>query len=148
VITPFRSATDDALLLVNRGWVQKSGPAGDAPSIITDTEFKTVQGLVGRLPRVGIRPGEAFEGPREWPRVGVYPTLNEVAAELGEPVLPVVLLLRPEADYGFVRHWEPNISGPMTHYSYAFQWFAMAAAVIVIAAWHMTKRFRRDPGKA
>jgi cytochrome oxidase assembly protein ShyY1 len=27
----------------------------------------------------------------------------------------------------------------MTNYSYAFQWFAMAAAVLAILAWHFRK---------
>ena len=143
VISAFRPSTDDALILVNRGWVPKAGPGGDQPEIAVDDEFKTIHGLVGHLPRVAIRPGEAFEGSQGWPRIGVYPTLDEVARELGEPVLPVVLLLSPADPDGFVRNWEPDISGPMTHYSYAFQWFAMAAAVIGIAGWHTQKRFRK-----
>jgi len=96
------------------------------------------------LPRVAIRPGEAFAVHGDWPRVAVYPSLREVADELGEEVLPIVLLLRPEAEDGFVRHWQPNVSGPMTHYSYAFQWFALALAVVAITAWHLHKRYRRD----
>lgn len=144
VISAFRPSAEDALLLVNRGWVQKAGPGGEQPEIGLDDDFKTIHGLAGHLPRVAIRPGEAFEGSQGWPRIGVYPTLDEVALELGEPVLPVVLLLSASDPDGFVRRWEPDISGPMTHYSYAFQWFAMAAAVIGIAGWHTRKRFRKS----
>ena len=143
VISPFRPSTDDGVVLVNRGWVRKAGPGEDGPLITVDDEFKTVHGLVGHLPRVAIRPGEAFEGVQTWPRIGVYPTVDEIARELGESVLPVVLLLSPGDPNGFVRHWEPDISGPMTHYSYAFQWFAMAAAAIGIAGWHTRKRFAK-----
>jgi surfeit locus 1 family protein len=148
VITPFRPNTTDSLLLVNRGWVPKNGPSGDAPEIPVDGDFHTVQGLVGHLPRVAIRPGEAFAGRDGWPRVALYPTLDEMAAELGEPVLPAVLLLSPTAEYGFLRHWQPNIRGPLTNYSYALQWFAMAAATVAIVAWHTRKRWLRGTGKA
>jgi len=144
VITPFAPSSREPLLLVNRGWIARPDDAGTLPDLSVDTEFKTIRGLVGHLPRVAIRPGEAFAVHGDWPRVAVYPSLREVADELGEEVLPIVLLLRPEAEDGFVRHWQPNVSGPMTHYSYAFQWFALALAVVAITAWHLHKRYRRD----
>ena len=146
VITPFRPSTNDPLLLVNRGWVPKRGPGGGLPDLDVIRESHTLQGLVGHLPRVAIRPGEAIAERGPWPRVALYPTLDEVAAELGEPVLPVVLLLSPQAEGGFRRRWEPDISGPLTNYSYAAQWFAMAAAVIALGVWHTRKRWLREQG--
>jgi len=143
VITPFAPSSREPLLLVNRGWIARPEDPRTIPDLSVDTEFKTIRGLVGHLPRVAIRPGEAFAVHGDWPRVAVYPTLREVADELGEDVLPVVLLLRPDAEDGFVRHWQPNVSGPMTHYSYAFQWFALALAVVAITAWHLHRKFRR-----
>lgn len=144
VITPFEPSTNDPLLLVNRGWVPKPQHPDDLTDIAIDGEFITVRGLAGRLPRVAIRPGEAFAVHGEWPRVALYPTTDEVGAELQAPVLPVVLLLAADEPGGFVRRWQPNISGPMTNYSYAFQWFAMAAAVILGVGWYMRKRWRGE----
>lgn len=139
VITPFRLAANDSLLLVNRGWIAKTSQDGPLPDLSVDPVTGTVHGLAGRLPRVGIRPGEAFEGQAEWPRVAVYPDLDEVATQLEEPVLPAVLLLGADEADGFVRRWQPNVSGPATHYGYAFQWFAMASAVVVLLAWYWRK---------
>lgn len=144
VITPLRPGNRQPLLLVNRGWVAKTGFAGELPEIDVDVNIRAVRGLAGRLPRVGIRPGEAFEGSVSWPRIAVYPTLDEVATQLEETVLPVVLLLAPDADDGFARSWQPNVSGPMTHYGYAFQWAAMATAVAVILFWRLRRRRQRD----
>jgi len=140
VITPFEPATSDELLLINRGWLPKSADV----DLGIDDKSRTVRGLAGHLPRVAIRPGEAFMEHDGWPRVGLYPSLTEVAAELGAEVLPTVLLLHPQADEGFIRRWEPDVSGPMTHYSYAFQWFAMAMTVAGIAGWQTYKRFVRE----
>ena len=142
VITPFQPATNDPLLLVNRGWIPKgASPAGE-PDLIVGSDFTTARGLVGHLPRVAIRPGDAFVGDESWPRVALYPTVEEVSAALGEDVIPRILLLSPDDSDGFVRQWRPNVSGPMTHYSYAFQWFAMAIAVVAIAGWQLRKRWR------
>ncbi len=144
VITPFKPNSNHPLLLVNRGWIRKSGPAGEIPPLDVDDELRTVRGLVGHLPRVAIRPGEAFEGSDDWPRIAVYPNRDEVAAELGEALLPALLLLNPDDKDGFVRQWQPNVSGPMTHYGYAFQWFAMAMAIVAIFIWNLRKGRRRD----
>ena len=140
VITPFEPSISDDLLLVNRGWLPKSADV----DLGIDAESRTVRGVAGHLTRVAIRPGEAFTEHDEWPRVGLFPTLAEIAAELGEELLPTVLLLHPDADDGFVRRWEPDVSGPMKHYSYAFQWFAMAVAAAGIAGWQTYKRFARE----
>ena len=143
VVTPFEPSTNDPLLLVNRGWIPKGRSLDDLPDLDVSADFISVRGLVGHLPRVAIRPGEAFAEHGPWPRVALYPTADEVAAELDEPVLPVALLLAPEAPDGFVRSWQPNVSGPMTHYSYAFQWFAMATAVAGLVGWYLRKSRRR-----
>ena len=144
VITPVELAEDDRLLLVNRGWVDKRAGRPDDANFSGVGEWLRFRGRIGRLPRVGIRSGEAFEGPDEWPRVAVYPTIDEVAAELGRDLKPFVLLLDAGEERGFERNWEPAQSGPMTHYGYAFQWFAMALTVVAISGWHLHKRFRKQ----
>ena len=144
VITPFEPSANDPWLLVNRGWIPKPTHPDERTDIEVPAEYGYVRGLVGHLPRVAIRPGEAFAVRDGWPRLALYPTTEEVASELGHSVLPVVLLLGQNEDNGFVRRWQPNVSGPMTHYSYAFQWFALAVAVVGIAGWQLRKRWRHD----
>ena len=144
VITPFETSSNNELLLVNRGWIPKHRFEDGVPLIAVDQRRRTIYGLVGRLPGVGIRAGEAFEGSTAWPRVAVYPNLIDIATELESPVLPVVLLMSPDADGGFVRRWQPSTRGPMMHYGYAFQWFAMAAALLAILIWQIPKWQRLD----
>ncbi|MGI9261820.1 MAG: SURF1 family protein [Woeseiaceae bacterium] len=140
VITPFEPTISNELLLINRGWLPKTADV----DLTIDDESRTVRGLAGNLPLVTIRPGEAFAEHGNWPRVALYPTIEEVAAELDEELLPKILLLHPDAEDGFVRRWEPDVGGPMTHYSYAFQWFAMAVVASSIAGWQTYKRFSRE----
>lgn len=142
VITALETAPDAPLLLVNRGWVEKPPRRDELPDIEADGGWRTVRGRVGNLPRVGIRSGDAFAGAEGWPRIGVYPTTAEVAAQFGRDVRPFVLLLDPGESDGFLRQWQPQESGPLMHYGYAFQWFAMCAAVVAVSIWQLRKRWR------
>ena len=55
------------------------------------------------------------------------------------------MLLDPEDADGYLRDWQPPETGSFTHYSYAFQWFAMAIAVLAILAWNFRrKRLKAD----
>lgn len=136
VISALETAPGEPLLLVNRGWVARPDRFEDGPDLALDDEWHSVRGRVGYLPRVGIRSGEAFANPGDWPRVAVYPNADEVAAQLGRPVLPFVLLLDPGEPSGFARDWRPQQAGPMRHYGYAVQWFALCLTVIGLAVWH------------
>ena len=133
VITPFEYSADDPLLLVNRGWLPKQADESAALPIAVDGREQEIRGRVGRLPRVGIRPGPAFADDTGWPRRAVWPESQEVAAALGREVLPFVLLADPDPSSGLVRRWQPQEIGPMRHLGYAVQWFALALAVIVTA---------------
>ena len=144
VITAFRYAANQPLLIVNRGWIARPGAQEADPVLSTGGARGTIRGRVSHLPRVGIRPGDAFEGAGDWPKTAIYPTLDDVSAELGQELLPFVLLLSPDHDDGFVRRWQPRENGPMMHYGYAFQWFAMATTVFVILLWQLRKRQIRE----
>jgi len=136
VIAALEMAPDEPLLLVNRGWFARPDREEEQPDLALDGEWRTVHGRVGYLPRVGIRSGEAFANPGDWPRVAVYPNVDEVAAQLGRPVRPFVMLLDPDEPGGFARDWRPQQAGPMRHYGYAVQWFALCLTVIALAVWH------------
>jgi surfeit locus 1 family protein len=136
VVTPFEYESDEPLLLVNRGWVAKTEgaePAAERAREEVESGTTTVRGRAGHLPRVGIRAGEAFADNRGWPRTANWPTIDELSAALGHDVLPFVLLVDPEPGSALVRRWQPQQAGPMRHIGYAFQWFALALAVVIVA---------------
>ncbi|MEL7184912.1 MAG: SURF1 family protein [Pseudomonadota bacterium] len=138
VITPLELGADVPVLLVNRGWIETN--AFDSTSLEVTEETLQVRGRAGSLPKAGYKMGEAFEPSATWPKHAVYPSLDDVAAELGRDVHPFVLLMTPEEENGFFRHWVPTEFGPSKHFGYAFQWFAMAAVLFGLLLWNYKRR--------
>jgi len=139
VFTPFLMRGELKYILVNRGWVPRPAAGEPAPEVSVGSAARAIRGRVGYLPRIGIRSGGPFESGADWPKIGTYPTLEDLSGQLGQELLPFILLLSPEDDDGYERHWQPRERGPMMHYGYAFQWFAMATAVLGMLLWRMRK---------
>lgn len=146
VVTPLEIADDEPLLLVNRGWMEKTGLQPDPvlleQRLALPPTRVTVRGRAGSLPKPGMRLGEAIPASAEWPKTAVYPTTDDAAAALGREVRPFVLLMDPHDDDGFARHWVPEEMGPGKHFGYALQWFAMGAVLAGLLVWHYRRRER------
>ena len=143
VVTPLVFSDDNDVLLVNRGWIEKAGDTVDPSLLSVDATNLTVHGRAGSLPRAGYKMGDAITPGSPWPKHAVYPTLDEVAAALGQGVQPFVLLMEPDYEFGFVRHWVPEEMGPGRHFAYALQWFAMGAVLAILLVWHFRRRRNR-----
>jgi len=133
--------------LVNRGWVDLGASRQSLPDVaLPDTAVGSPLIIEGFLsaPSKGFASGEALPEQGDWPRVLQYFDYDAIEGALGEPIVPAVLQLqklsadmssstvltsRPEF---LTANWQPAASGPAKHYSYAFQWFAMAVGLTVI----------------
>jgi len=124
---------DGAALLVDRGWIpqDRSGFDSTAPAGVI-----TVTGSWRALPRPGMRLAGTVNCPAEtqFPAVVLYPTLDDVECLLARPVVGGLLLMDAEVPGGFVREWTDFGFPPQRHYGYAFQWFALAVAALVVFA--------------
>ena len=140
VVTPLLSQDGAPALLVNRGWIEKTGGDIDIDLLATPANRTTVRGRAGSLPRAGYKMGDAIGPATDWPMTAVYPTLDEVATALGREVQPFVLLMDHEEARGFYRHWVPTEFGPGQHFGYAVQWFAMGAVLAGLLVWNYRKK--------
>lgn len=130
VLTAFRPAHGDYLLIVDRGW--RPGLAQDADDEIDkQLDSDRVRGMLAPFPRPAIRL-EGVSTNSDWPKVVQFPDETEFARLLNEPVAGVRLLLDETAKEGFARDWKAPGIPAERHYAYAFQWFSLAVALIVI----------------
>jgi surfeit locus 1 family protein len=124
----------DAWLLVNRGWTPWSHASGTEPALPPLPEGEvSLRGVYAPYPGSGIRVGgNSLLLQKKWPKLTLAIDANEVAADLGKPLLPRMLLLDAEPASGFVRAWTPNLMPPERHRAYAFQWFAFIVAAFAM----------------
>ena len=121
------------LLLVDRGWIGWNHAQGTTPAIPPARSQTEVTGIYAPYPGSGIRVGgNPLPAQTTWPKLTLHLDAAEIAADLGRPVLPRILLSDPDATSGFVREWTPNVMPPERHAAYAFQWFALAVAVLAV----------------
>jgi surfeit locus 1 family protein len=140
ILTPLEITSGEPLLLVNRGWVEKTAADFDVDRLELPQGELTVRGRAGSLPKAGYKMGNAIPATEEWPKHAVYPSSEEVATALGREIQPFVLLLDHNEQNGFLRHWVPSEFGPGKHFGYALQWFAMGAVLSGLLIWNYRKK--------
>ena len=143
VLTPLR-LDGGAAILVNRGWIALGASRQTLPVLATPTESVTVSGWLAPPANPGLRLGDAGGSDARWPRVTPYVEYERLAAILGYPLQPALILLEPAAPDGYERDWQPRFSGfgPERHHGYAAQWFALAAALVIL---YLAASARRSP---
>ena len=139
VLTSFVRDTGQTVL-VNRGWV---------PAVLKDSSRRGAGQIAGTLTLEGIVTPGARKGwftPDNDPARGLWlwADLAAMAQTIGRPLQPLVL----DADDtpnpgGFPTGGQTRIDIPNDHLQYAFIWFALAAALLVIFV-----LYSRDPDPA
>lgn len=147
VFTPLRVEGMAQAILVNRGWAPLAGSRRQLPdSTVTDTPVM-LSGRLGQPANPGLRlAGPSAAGAPAWPRVVQYVDYAQLAAELGYPLAPAVILLDPQSENGYRREWHPPLAGfgPERHRGYAVQWFSLAATLMAIYLAVNTHRCRLE----
>ncbi|TNF92801.1 MAG: SURF1 family protein [Gammaproteobacteria bacterium] len=133
VLTPFTINNGKTTVLVNRGWTARLEQHNDIPNIMINSEIDEIIGLVNSPPSVGMRMGTLDQSPIGWPKLIPYIDMAWVQLQLGTQVEPWILLLDAGQEEGYVREWKPVVRvTPEKHKGYAFQWFSLAVALIIL----------------
>lgn len=146
IIVPMKTSSGQ-WVLINRGWLAPGASRQQLPDVslpvaVIGSEI-VIEGLVSQ-PSQGFASGLAVSAGDGWPHLLQYFDYDAIGDVLGESILPVVIQAQTLGTDGVTKtvssarpewlqaNWQPAASGPAKHYSYAFQWFAMAIALTIL----------------
>ncbi len=129
VVMPLRLGDGSRYALVNRGWVAGSGDRSRLPEVRTPSGTVTASGLA-------VVPGKRFlEISTQVAEGNVWQNLTLDRYRKAVPIAIQPFVIQQDAEGapqdGLLREWPPPDSGADMHYGYAFQWFAMSAAILI-----------------
>ena len=133
VLTPFYVEQSGDWVLVDRGWLPQGQDRTVLPDISLNETALTIPGSVyvpydDSFSLGGIAEGEDAG----WPRRIQFIDYQQLGRRLQQELQPFTLRLSADAPHGYRRDWAESQMSANKHYGYAFQWFAMALAVLVL----------------
>ncbi len=143
VLTPLK-LIDDRAILINRGWLPMGRDRSDLPDVSYHLKQVTLSGKLEHFPSVGIKLEGADELTLGWPAVTQVVDIKKISARLGYEIQSYQILLNSDEQNGYDRDWVPMKMGPEKHHGYAFQWFALAVAWVVLYFVVTIKVSKRD----
>ncbi len=133
VVTPLTIAGGDTRVLVNRGWVALGPDRERLPAIDTPPGVQEIVGVAMVPAERVFTLGDPAPASGAWEPLWQNMDIPRFKASVGYPLQPVVVLLDPNSPAGgFVREWSRLDAGIATHKAYAFQWFALAIALLTL----------------
>ena len=133
VFTPFYTNRGKTIL-VNRGWLPLAADRKTMPGIPTPEHEIVLKGMLNQPPVPGRMLGPADQIQKEqWPQLVTYLNLSNISSSLDVSLEDWVIQLSESDPDGFEgREWKPVFLSSSRHKGYAFQWFALVAACIVM----------------
>ncbi|MFT6286803.1 MAG: cytochrome oxidase assembly protein ShyY1 [Alcanivorax sp.] len=150
VVSPFRLAGSDDLVLVNRGWVEGDRSRRVLPEVPVEASTVLISGTIY------IPPGEPYLLADQvyvdrWPLLLQALEIEKLAPVLAKTsaarLFPHVLKIDPEQAGALLVSWQVINVSPQKHQAYAVQWFAMAAALATLFVLGSTNLWQLIRGK-
>jgi len=139
VFTPVK-IDNSRYILVNRGFIKQGQSRDDLPVIETPDGRIEFQGLLDLAPPRALLLAENVQETARWPIVLQYVDLDEIGKLLGYPLYDMVLWL-DQGQAGSLEYDLPTLNlNSAKNNGYAFQWFALSLALLIIYLVVNTKR--------
>jgi len=142
VVTPLALTDSSAVVLVQRGWVQRNFlDRFQLPPVDTPPGLIDIQGQIVPFPSRRIALGGKESGP-----IWQNPDILEYRSRFGDAFSGISVRLTSGTADGLLRDWPAPDDGVDKHLGYAFQWFTLSAVVAIYFLWfQIVKGFRHQP---
>ena len=139
-MTPLKIEGTGAVVLVQRGWAQRSFTDRTAlPELTTPVGVVELQGHLAPWPSRLYDFGGAETSP-----IRQNLDLTAYRQETGLSLLEITLLQSGAASEGLLREWPVVASGVEKHHGYAFQWFGLSGLIALLYVWFQIVQPRRQ----
>lgn len=127
-------------ILVNRGWVPQGRTRDVLPVITTPDQTLSIRGLLDAAPSRGVLLASNVHSEVRWPMLLQYIDFDEIESMLAYPLFDMMIRLDANDEHGFHRELPALNLNSAKNRGYAFQWFAMALALLIIYVVVNTKK--------
>jgi surfeit locus 1 family protein len=128
VVVPLQINDSRTYVLINRGWVARAGERLDLPKIPVPQGQVKISGIaVIPSKKIFELSTQTVEG-KIWQNLVLERYRKVVPFE----IQPIVIEQQNDTADGLVRDWERPDVGVNMHRGYAFQWFALAVAIVIL----------------
>ena len=129
---------ENKTILINLGWVQGSINRQELPDIKAITGKYQLSGHVRKIEK-GIMLMEQQLEKNSWPLRVQQIELDKFSTLISRQLLPFVVYLDKTDSVGYEKNWQPIVMPPEKHRAYAFQWFSLAIAWLLLMMWASIK---------
>lgn len=134
---------DEHSVLVNLGWVLGSINRAEIPDIKPIAGTFKINGHI-RLQDKGILLMEQNFTDISWPLRIQQIEIDKLSAIVNKELLPFIVYVNEDEELGYKKNWQPIVMPPEKHQAYAFQWFSLAIAWLILMLWASIKFNRTD----
>lgn len=133
VFAPLRMRSG-TVVLVALGWLPYANAERNPPAIdALPSGDVGVGGMLAPPPAHGLRIGRTWSEQAGYPKLMPYFSLDDIAEDMGTALVARVLRVDVETDSLYRRDWRPVDSmPPARHLAYAWQWWFLAIAIVVV----------------
>jgi len=126
--------TEQFAVLVNLGWVLGSIDRQELPDVTALKGKHQFKGHV-RLIESGIMLMEQNFENAQWPLRIQAIELDKFSPLINRKLLPFVIYVDKNETMGYEKNWQAIVMPPEKHRAYAFQWFSLSIAWLILMIW-------------
>lgn len=131
VIKLFQDEKSNMSVLVNLGWIPGGIDRSYIPEVAEIKGHVVFRGKVRVIEPSIVLLNEALQTDT-WPQRIQSIDITKISKILDQALLPFIVYIDNDESLGYIKEWVPIVMSPEKHRGYAFQWFTLALAWLIL----------------